>query len=362
MSPCIPLPERLTAECCVSGLLRALLVLHLLLPGSMLPAAGAEQGRQTRSTAENAIAQGSQEVPREDVTAAIKGWVDERTGTNEIFRFVNVQLESLWKKRPELRTARKDSADRIRLLWSGTGEPGSSRDTSGLTPDAALVLIWQTYHVLQADHHPLDARSLARKESQYVRLCSILESLDDRVAAGTTNLPQGTIQAIQSKAGNVFWRSGIREFAGQPFLFYPLPDDQFENAVTKIESQVPGYINDFFQRCASERKRLIGQEELRPRPLFSFGRKTAVEKRLQTSCAMQGGLLAVKVMGRIVNEYGFIVRGVKCDDPIMFPLWKVRGFGTGYPLQFTLNIDWSSLANVEDIGTKQNPEESRGSK
>lgn len=357
MSPCIPLPERLTAECCIPGLLRALLLLHLLLPGAILPAVGAEQGHGTRGTAENAVSQSAGEVPREDVTAAIKSWVDERTGTNEIFRFVNVQLDSLWKKRPELRTARKDSADRIRLLWSAAGEPSSSRDASGLTPDSALVLVWQTYHVLQADHHPLDAQSQARKEAQFARLCGILDGLDERAAAGTTNLPPGTIEAIKSKAGECgLLLKQYMSSPANPFLFYPLPDDRFENAVTKIESQIPGFIADFFRRCASERKRLIEQEELRPRSLFSYGRKTAADKRLQTSCAVEGGLLAARSMGRIEIEYGFIARGVKNDDPMMFPLWKVRGFGTGSSASVTLNIDWSSLAQGEESGTKQNPE------
>lgn len=254
---------------------------------------------------------------REDMPLLLARLANERY-KGEMVDYVKVQLDLMWDKFPEYRSASKEAALRIAAFWRTTGQSDDGTREGSTRTNEIAALIWQTYHCLLVDHHPLAPEVSRRKATQLRRLEEVLAHLESKVARRKADLPKDALAAIRAEAQRCITR--LHEYGGSsiwPLFYYPLQDAVFEKAINNMETDAQRNIDKYLVEYSAHRNMKWAE--------------------------LQGKALVSLTMGSIVRHYCLVERNLDYDDPTVFPFWKVTGAGCAYymgsGLRLVMSID-----------------------
>lgn len=254
---------------------------------------------------------------REDMPLLLVRLANERY-KGEMVDYVKVQLDLMWDKFPEYRSASREAALRIAAFWRTTGQSDDGTEEGSTRTNEIAALIWQTYHCLLADHHPLAPEVSRRKATQLQRLEEVLAHLEFKVARRKADLPKDALAAIRAEAQQCITR--LHEYGGSsiwPLFYYPLQDAVFEKAINNMETDAQRNIDKYLEEYSAHRNMKWAE--------------------------LQGKALVSLTMGSIVRHYCLVERNLDYDDPTVFPFWKVTGAGCAYymgsGLRLVMSID-----------------------
>ena len=277
------------------------------------------------------------------IASRLGALLNEQYEGGETTSYLKAQLDELWDKYPDYRNASKEAVSRIEPLWKAASQSILQSKDGFLRANETVSLIWQTYHCLVADHHPLTPEESARKTVQLQMLDKVLEELDSEVVRQKADLPEEILEAIRAEAQRCITR--LNEYSGSPaypLLYYPLHDDAFEKAINSIETKVQIDIHMFLEGYSARRKKLLEdavQNARKEDEHIDF-----FQNMLRKPSELQGKALIALTMGNIMRHYCIVDRNLDYNDPTMFPFWKVNGISVVYRMQeglsTELDIDW----------------------
>ena len=289
---------------------------------------------------------GSDVAVREDIASRLYTLTGKQYGESKTASRVKNQLDLLWRQFPDYRAVSKESASRIEALWAAESQHITQDKDDSVQANEIALLIWQTYHCLVADHHPLAPEETKRKSTQLEKLAKVLEQFDSEVTWHQTDIPRETREMIREESRRCIIRLNDYSNSPQcPLFYYPLHDAAFGKAVDAINSQAQKEIQRFREEYSDYRKKLL--EEAMKKARTPEKNADFFQRSLRNWSNLQAKSIVSLTMGNIVRHYCMVDRNLNYDDSAMFPFWKVKGIGVAYKMQeglsMELKVDWKVL-------------------
>jgi hypothetical protein len=275
------------------------------------------------------------------------------TETDNIFEFIDRQIKKacndaerqafllqhvqLLQKNFEYQQFSPQLIQETKLRWKQGIENLPKQNDNFDYADCMFGFLWQTYHILRSERQPL---SDLEREEKTLQLQQLLQVLDEMIPAMNrqNKLPDETIQGMSNEINRC--KARLHTYCDSPFyplLYYPLPQESFDNAMITIQKRLDEEIEKFWknidQYTQSQREDALRQ--------VKSGNKNGIDffqNRINMQILLQSQLLVALTMGNIVRQYGFLNRNLNYKNTEFFLFPNIRGVGLAYRMQEGIHI------------------------